>query len=296
MTFADWWDIFYHTYCKGVLSFGCVQEYGIIYNKHYTLLYDMDLCDIKPIHIQQCVNTAAEYSVSRKRKVYFLLHRVFEQAIFNGYADYNPVEKVKPPKKVRKNVQLFEPEQIEQLFDTYNAESRMLLLELWTGLRRGELLALHWDNINLEKRCINVCQTIVNSDGGQRIRATTKNNRDRVVPLNDYAVQILNDIRTYDSFNGYLFKCRGSDTPMSFRTYHERYKAYYKAQQHKHNDLPYMTPHKLRHTFASYLLQCGADIETVKNLLGHTDVATTSLYVHSSYKLMQAAVNKLKFD
>ena len=115
------------------------------------------------------------------------------------------------------------------------------------------------------------------------------------MPLCDESKRILADIRTYDSADGFLFKCNGSDTPISFRTYHDRYKAYFKAQQEKYPDLPYITPHKLRHTYASYMLQNGADIETVKMLLGHSDIATTALYVHSNYKQMQEAANRLKF-
>lgn len=295
MKFSEWFGMFFDAYCEGALSYDCKQEYKIIYKLHSPLLYDMELAEIKPLHIQQCVNTSKEYSSSRQRKVYFLLHRIFEQAIFNDYVSDNPVKKVKPPRKIKKNLVLFEPEQIEKLFDNYCAVCRMLLLELWTGLRRGELLALEWDNINLDRGFINVCQTVVSAEGGQHIRKSTKGNKDRYVPLCDESKRILADIHTYDSAEGFLFKCNGSDTPISFRTYHDRYKAYFKAQQEKHPDLPYITPHKLRHTYASYMLQNGADIETVKMLLGHSDIATTALYVHSNYKQMQEAANRLKF-
>lgn len=295
MIFSEWFNLFFEAYCEDVLSYDCKQEYRIIYKKHYELLYDMELTEVKPMHIQQCLNTSMNYSSSRQRKVYFLLHRVFEQAIFNDYAQNNPVEKVKPPRKIKKNVVLFEPEQIEMLFDNDNSVSRMLLLEMWTGLRRGELLALHWDNIHLDKGYINVCQTVVSNEGGQIIRKSTKGNKDRLVPLCDESRRILKDIKKNDSADGFLFKLKGSDRPMSFRTYHDRYKAYYKAQQSKYPDLPYMTPHKLRHTYASYMLQNGADIETVKTLLGHSDISTTAVYVHTNFKQMKEATDNLKF-
>lgn len=295
MIFSEWFDIFFKSYCDGALSYECAKEYQIIYKKHYTSLYDMELTSIKPLHVQQCINTAVNYSSSRQRKVYFLLHRVFEQAIFNDYASENPVIKVKPPRKIKKNLVIFEPEQIEMLFDTYCTVSRMLLLELWTGLRRGELLALEWDNINLDKGFINVCQTVVSGKGGQFIRKSTKGNKDRIVPLCNESLKILFDIKQYDSAEGFLFKAKGAERPMGFRTYHDRYRAYFNEQQAKHPDLPYMTPHKLRHTYASYMLQNGADIETVKMLLGHSDISTTALYVHSNYKQMQKAAESLKF-
>ncbi len=87
--------------------------------------------------------------------------------------------------------------------------------------------------------------SVVSGSGGQFIRQSTKGNKDRLVPLNSKALNILKEIRSYDNSNGFLFTVKGSDTPMGFRTYHDRYKAYFKAQQEKHPDLPYMTPHKL---------------------------------------------------
>lgn len=296
MKFSEWFEIYFDTYCKDSLAYNCQSEYSIIYKKHYRLLYDMELSEIKPLHIQQCMNTASEYSRSRQRKVYFLLHRVFEQAIFNDYAEINPVKKVKPPKKIKKNPQILEPEQIEQLFDTDNATSRMLQLEMWTGLRRGELLALEWKNINLEKGFINVCQTLVAVKGGQSIRNTTKANKDRIVPLCEQSLKLLHEIYTQDSPEGFLFRAKGSDEPLKLRSYHDRYNQYFREQQRKHPDLPYVTPHKLRHTYASYMLQSGADVETVRMLLGHSDISTTQIYVHSNYKQMKEAADKLNFS
>lgn len=295
MKFAEWFDIFFDTYCKDNLAYDCQNEYRIIYKKHYSILYEMELSDIKPLHVQQCLNTARDYSSSRQRKVYFLLQRVFEQAIANDYAEHNPVKRVKPPKKIKKNPAILEPEQIEQLFDTDSATSRMFLLDMWTGLRRGELLALEWKNINLVKGFINVCQTLVAVKGGQAIRNTTKTNKDRIVPLCEQSIKVLEEIHTRDSSEGFLFKSKGSEQPLPLRSYHDKYKQFFAEQRKKYPDLPYVTPHKLRHTYASYLLQNGADIETVRMLLGHTDISTTQIYIHSNYKQMQEATDNLKF-
>lgn len=256
----------------------------------------MELNDIKLLHVQQIMKTTKEYSVHRQRRVYFLLHRVFEQAILNDYSVDNPVEKIKPPKRIKKNIEIYTPEQLQKFFDYDCSTSRMLLLELYTGLRRGELLALHWDNIYIDKRYINVCQTLVRVAGGQEIKYTTKTNTDRLIPLGTVSIDILNRIRELDSPSGYLFKYGNVEKPISLRTYHDRYKAYAEKQRLKYPELFYITPHKLRHTFATYLLRSGSDIETVRLLLGHTDIKTTSLYIHSNYEQMQKAVENLNFN
>lgn len=295
MLFKDWFATFFDTYCANAVTYGCQIEYKAIYKYHYQLLYDMELSDIKPLHVQQCLNTAKDYSRSRQRKVYYLLHRVFEQAIINDYAEVNPVKKIRPPKKIKKNPAIFDPDQIEQFFDADNAISRMLQLEMWTGLRRGELLALEWKNIHIDKGYIVVCQTLVIGENGQYIRYSTKSDKDRIVPLCERSISILNDIHDKDSSSGFLFKRNGCNKPMSLRKYHNYYNQYFAEQQKKHPDLPYLTPHKLRHTYASYMLENGASIETVRMLLGHSNIATTSIYVHSSFSQMKTAAENLKF-
>lgn len=296
MTFNEWFTEFHNVYCKNVLSYDCSSEYTIINKKHYYPIADMELTDIKPMHIQQCMNTAKDYSASRKRKVYYLLKRCFNEAIVNEYAVANPVEKIKPPRKVKKNINLLTAEQLQFIFRVETPITRMFMLELWTGLRRGEILALRWENINFTEGYINVCQTLVSAENHAQIRNSTKSNKDRLVPLCDESRRILNAVRASDGspVRGYVFHNDNGD-PLSFRAYHDRYKAFYKERQEERPDIPYITPHKLRHTYATYLLQNGTDIETARQMLGHSSIQTTAIYVHTTLNRMQTAANNLKF-
>ena len=117
MLFNEWFKIYYDVYCKDVLSYTCYEEYGIINRKHFDIIADMELTEVKPLHIQQVMKTTTEYSIHRQRRVYFLLHRIFEQAIFNDYAVNNPVDKIKPPKKIKKNVEIYTLKQLQKFFD-----------------------------------------------------------------------------------------------------------------------------------------------------------------------------------
>ncbi len=296
MTFSEWFDEFFETYCDGVLSHDCAAEYKIINTKHYYPIADMELTAIKPIHVQRCMNTAVDYSTSRQRKVYFLLKRCFNEAIVNDYATKNPAEKIKPPRKVYKDLSLLTASQMKILFKNENPVMLMFKLELWTGLRRGEILALTWENINFTDRYINVCQTLVNARPHAEIRLSTKNNRDRRVPLCSESLRILDTLRAIDKdTSGFVFHNQNGEH-LSFTVYHTRYKKFYREVQEDYPNIPYISPHKLRHTYATYLLQNGADIETVRRMLGHNNISTTSIYVHSSFEQMQKAASNLKFD
>lgn len=293
MLFKDWFDKFYEAYCVDVIAYDCYRDYYYINKQHFQRIADMDLSDIKPIDVQLCVKTTKDYSSDRQRRTYFLLKRVLREAVLNGYLERNPAELVKPPKRVKKSVSCFRVENLEQLFDSDDRLSRMFQFDLWTGLRRGELLALTWSNIDRPRNVIIVCQTLVKTRSGDRIVLTTKSRKDRIVPLHRKANELLDKIYSFDSSEGFLFR-NADGTPLQLRQYNRLYQKFYEQQKAKYPDLPYYSPHNLRHSYATYMLQSGADLETLRALLGHSDITTTQRYVHSSLQQMYLATELLK--
>lgn len=294
MIFANWFEQYIEAYCKDVIAYDSYYEYNIINRKHFENISQMELADIRPIDLQNCIKTTRKYSTDRQRRTFFLLKRCLREAVNNGFIVKNPMETMKPPKNIRKDRKYFSPEHIKQLFDEDSAVSRMFQFDLWTGLRRGELLALKWENIDLDKKQMLVCQTLVHTENGDIIANTTKSRKSRIVPLHDDAIKLLCEIRKKDSENGYLFTKDGA--PIKLRQYNALYKSLYDRQVKFYPDLPYYKPHSLRHAYATYMLENGANIEVVRALLGHSDLKTTQIYLHSNLKQMHQATANLCFD
>ena len=144
----------------------------------------------------------------------------------------------------------------------------VILLALNTGMRRGELLNLRWADVNTN-------QLIV--QGG-----IAKSSQSRIIPLNLEARQIL---REWNSDCEWVFP--GSDeSPLT--TIQKSWSAIRKAAK-----TPQLRFHDLRHTFATRILEKGAHIKTVKELLGHADIATTARYLHATDENKRIAVDLL---
>lgn len=294
MTFREWFTEYHSAFCEGVIAHDKAREYMCIFKKHFQYIAEMELAEIKPIDIQRCIKSAKEYCNTRQRDTFFLLRRVLQEAVFNSLIEKNPAEHIRAPKKQRSFADTFDRQQLSWLFDSDDRLSRMFLFDLWTGLRRGELLALDWSNIDLENKLLTVCQTLVKVKGGETIRNTTKSRCERVVPLSDTACELLKQIREKDTQSGLVFVTERGHS-VSLRNYERLYKKFFAQQQDKHPQLKYMSAHKLRHSYATFMLHSGADVDTLRALLGHVDISTTQRYVHSNLEQMRSATSKLCF-
>ncbi len=162
-----------------------------------------------------------------------------------------------------------------------------ILLTFATGLRIGELCALRWENINLEKRFIAVKTTVQRiwncGKGTQLIITAPKSSKSiREIPLPDFIIPYLKNIKAADE----CFLLSGSTKIIEPRTMQYRFKSLLKKA-----DLPYVNFHTLRHMFATKCIALGFDVKTLSEILGHSSVELTlNRYVHSSMERKQSCM------
>lgn len=140
-----------------------------------------------------------------------------------------------------------------------------------TGLRRGELMSLRWEDISLDNRYLTVRGTVA------------KSKKSRVVPLNDTVFQVLVDWRAINPNTVNVF-ISGDDKPLT-----DIKKPWLKLVEQA--GLENFNFHDLRHHFASKLVMAGVDLNTVRELLGHSDLKMTLRYAHLAPEHKAAAVN-----
>lgn len=191
----------------------------------------------------------------------------------------NPAKLVALPKSGLKLPDVLNVEEVDQLLaapdlDTPRGKRDAAMLELIyaAGLRVSELIYLEMNAINLEAGFV---------------RVLGKGSKERIVPIGQKATKriqtYLNDARPHllkqTTHSLYLFVARAG-RPMTRQGFWKLLRRYVtKAGLNKR-----VTPHSLRHSFASHLLEGGADLRAVQMMLGHVDIATTQIYTHVAQK------------
>lgn len=155
----------------------------------------------------------------------------------------------------------------------------MIIVALGTGLRFGELIALTWENIDLEKGELCVKQSF-----SKGILGSPKSNKIRYVPL---AESVRDSLDRNKKSKGYVFSDINGDPPKQTPCINKLHSICRRA------GLRAIGWHCLRHTFASYLVQAGANLVAIQGLLGHSEIQTTMRYAHINDTVLREAINIL---
>jgi len=194
----------------------------------------------------------------------------------------NMKEDLPYPKRRKRLPVVLSPEEVQRLIGgAKNLYHRTLLLTLYgAGLRRSEVAHLKVRDIDSQRMLLRVDQG--------------KGGRDREVPLSPTLLAALREYYRWMRPQTYLFPGTQdgwrADRPITTKPIWEAVRL---AAQRAQIDKP-VTPHTLRHSYATHLLEAGADLRTIQLLLGHADLSHTTVYLHLSRRHLQAAPNPLE--
>lgn len=258
----------------------------------------LDINAIKHTHIRSWMvvlmeDDAMASTINRKISA---LRSFYRWLILRGHVQVNPMDKVAAPKKPKRLPTTVPDAAISRLMEadisyadtkeTY-AQVRdhfMMQLLYGTGIRRAELVSLNISDIDIPR---------------SEIRVTGKGNKVRAIPLSSYLI---------DAFCMYMqYRNRESSTPNSQPT-HEHDALFLTNKGHRiyarlvyaivHRELSATTtldkrsPHVMRHTFATHLLERGAPLNAIKELLGHASLAATQVYTQNSIARLRETYKK----
>lgn len=305
MKYQEWMTVWLNDYMKSSLKWRTYMRYSEIANQHIgPNLGNYDLNELTPFMIQQFVSSLLTHGNLRNgdglssnsvNSIINVIQNSLKTAHAFGYTDYYIADKIKRPKTFEKATECFtyaEQKKIEMYIANSNQTKLYgILLCLYTGLRIGELLALEWADIDFDRKELHVnktCHDGRNQDGcfGRIIDTPKTQSSVRIIPIPKQIVPLLCHAQK-ESHSIYLIS--NGSKPISIRSYQRTFSL---IQQKL--EMPHRGFHSLRHTFATRALECGMDVKTLSEILGHkSPTVTLNRYVHSLIEHKKEMMNKL---
>jgi integrase len=244
----------------------------------FEFIGDLKLSKISPGMCEDFLNDLSKRNITKatvNRYIATFKH-MFNKAIDWELMERNPMMRVKKSRETPR-MRFFTTNELERLIAAAYEMSKenisnnqtifyyILMTAIYSGMRLGEIINLKWMDIQDENF------TIQKSKSGGK----------RKIPVKDELMDILLELPTD---NEYIFPLYRRESDVITKIWHKvRERAGIKEGRF----------HDLRHTFGSNLIKSGVDIVTVKELLGHSDLKMTQIYVHSSHTQKQRAILKL---
>ena len=279
MTFNELVD----EYEKSVLSTGVKRSANTDLSKirKYLrpLLGDKKLAGMTEADILSYLHNLDLKPATRNRHL-ALIKAVFTWAIRMGYISRSPALYIKALPEVTSDRRAMDDSQLQRWMEVcecwrngkpdHEALTLLMFLAL-TGLRLGETRHLRLEDVDWSRKVITLRHT--------------KNGKLRRVPVCDKAFVLLTEQRQHLGDEGWVFPGKGTDHPVAEPRRLQK-------RLCEAAGIPPFTIHEMRHTFATKLIESGADIHTVKDLLGHSTIKVTEIYVHSSPARYHEVVNR----
>ena len=305
ISLGDWLDHWYQTYKKASLRPNTQMSYERrIYQHIIPALGNVYLDKLTTGDIQQFYAHLKQSGRLLRRELYgeglsnqtvrgihTTLHAALDKAVEEKLIFRNPADSCKLPPAKSREMKVLTPEEIQRLLIQAKEDGcyELLLLDLATGLRRGEILALQWDDLNFRTGALRVERQVHRVKGELVISPpkTKAGNRTILLPA-----PVLKVLKAYQKtvHSCWMFPSPvKEDSPMDPAAVRKRLQTVLERAECKR-----LRFHDLRHTFATASLEHGMDIKTLSTIIGHVSSTTTlNTYTHVTDAMRQSAADKI---
>lgn len=211
---------------------------------------------------------------------------MYRYALARGLVSHDPAHIVRGPKKSRYLPQFVREDDMDRLLDSaewgsdyISTRARTILILLYeTGMRASELTSLDDSSVDFTQG---------------EIRVTGKGNKQRVIPFGD---ELRTQLQQYISQRNQEWPQRADSALIlndrGRRITYEQLRKEVMMRLSAIGNLAKRSPHVLRHSFATAMLNNGADLESVQKLLGHSELSTTEIYTHTTFEQLKKVYSK----
>ena len=305
MTFGAWLDHWYQRDCKPAIKPKTQADYeNRIYQHIIPELGHIPLTQLTPSDFQQFYHRlkqggrllrVEQYGPGLSDRMVKSCHVTCRMALDKAVADRlllkNPAATCKAPATHPREMSVLTGEEIQRLLIQAKEDGcyELLLLELSTGLRRGEILALQWDDLDFRTGALRVERQVQRIKGELVISQPKTRTSNRSVILPGPILRVLERCRKSGTSRWMFPSPKKEDSPLDPAAVRKKLTAVLKRAGCKH-----VRFHDLRHTFATNALEHGMDIKTLSAIIGHVSSATTlNVYAHVTDEMRQKAADRI---
>lgn len=261
------------------LSSHTITSYSIDLEQFTSFIAPAELLEVKALTIRKWLISLSDDSIQNRsinRKL-ATLRTFYKYLLRTGKIDENPMASIRMVKTTKKIPQFVRESEMENLVDnrkiaTNFSEARdelILFLLYGTGIRLAELISLQNNQVDLTAKTI---------------RVIGKRNKERVIPIPGLLIDLIATYRNFCTVKRPTLLLTDKGEPL----YPMFVQRLVKKNLGEYSPLEKLSPHVLRHTYATHLLNKGADLNAIKELLGHANLAATQVYTHNSMEKMKA--------
>lgn len=296
-TYEQIYNLWYEEYKTTVKASTLLKTERVFKNHILPAFGNKPIQDIKPMDAQNQMNIWHKKLV-RASMVMNYAGLVFDYAIRMQLINMNPTKVIKKPvrkESVRedKDMNFYDKDELKKFMAALENNNNFrafvyFRLLAFTGMRKGESLALKWSDIDLEKQTLYINKAVSRSATGLYIQTPKTPSSIRRISIDDKTVSILQEYKK-KSPDGLVFQSEdgGILSPAKPR------KWYLTAMKNLPDDFKQISIHGFRHTHASLLFEAGASIKDVQSRLGHSDIQTTmDVYTHVSKTAKEQLANR----